>query len=93
MISLIIKLKVKNASLLRFWLRMNMQLPSHDMQEKNSPDGLEGPARRFVNFGGGASVQQLTWLTEQLADAHSQEQLVIVCCHLPLNPETCELSE
>ncbi len=69
-----------------------MQLLSsrHGMQEKNSPDGLEGPARRFVKFGGGASAQQLTWLTEQLAGAQSQGQLVIVCCHLPLHPDTCE---
>ena len=36
-------------------------------------------------------MQQLTWLTEQLAVAQSQGQLVIICCHLPLHPDTCEL--
>ena len=61
------------------------------LQEKNSPDGLEGPARRFVKFGGGASAQQLTWLRQQLEEALAQDQQCIVCCHLPLQPDTCEL--
>jgi len=36
------------------------------LQEKNSPDGLEGVQRRFVKFGGGVSRQQLEWLQQQL---------------------------
>lgn len=61
------------------------------LQEKNSPDGLEGTARRFVKFGGGASAQQLAWLRQQLEEALVQDQHCIVCCHLPLQPDTCEL--
>ena len=61
------------------------------LQEKNSPDGLEGPARRFVQFGGGTSPQQLAWLQRQLEEALEQNQQCIVCCHLPLHPDTCEL--
>ncbi len=58
-------------------------------QEKNSPDGLEGPARRFVKFGGGASDAQLEWLRQTLAAAAAGGQQVIVCCHLALHPGTC----
>jgi hypothetical protein len=36
------------------------------MQEKNSPEGLVGVARRFVKFGGGVSQVQLAWLEQQL---------------------------
>jgi 3',5'-cyclic AMP phosphodiesterase CpdA len=58
-------------------------------QDKNSPEGMEGPARRFVKFGGGASAAQLTWLEKTLADAGHSGQRVILCCHLPLHPDTC----
>jgi hypothetical protein len=36
------------------------------LQEKNSPEGLVGVARRFVKFGGGVSDVQLEWLEQQL---------------------------
>jgi hypothetical protein len=47
-------------------------------QEKNSPDGMTGPQRRFVKFGGGMSDEQLDWLkasvAQQLPDAlHAKE--------------------
>ena len=59
------------------------------MQNKNNPEGHEGPARRFVQFGGGVSAEQLDWLKQQLADAKAGNQHVIVCGHLPLHPDTC----
>ncbi len=59
------------------------------MQNKNNPEGHEGPARRFVQFGGGISTEQLQWLVQQLADANAAGQRVIVCGHLPLHPGTC----
>ena len=59
------------------------------MQNKNNPEGHEGPARRFVQFGGGVSAEQLDWLKDQLADAKAADQRVIVCGHLPLHPDTC----
>lgn len=59
------------------------------MQNKNNPEGHEGPARRFVQFGGGISAEQLKWFVQQLADAKAADQRVIVCGHLPLQPGTC----
>ena len=59
------------------------------LQNKNNPEGHEGPARRFVQFGGGISADQLDWLKQQLADAKTADQHVIVCGHLPLHPDTC----
>lgn len=42
-----------------------------------------------MKFGGAASAQQLTWLRQQLAEAKEKGQQAIVCCHLPLHPDTC----
>jgi manganese-dependent ADP-ribose/CDP-alcohol diphosphatase len=53
-------------------------------QEKNSPDGLEGPARRFVMFGGGLSERQLEWFEAQLRAARSEAQRCVVFCHQPV---------
>ncbi|KAL0040214.1 hypothetical protein WJX77_000504 [Trebouxia sp. C0004] len=58
-------------------------------ENKNNPEGHEGPARRFVQFGGGISAEQLDWFVQQLADATAAHQRVIVCGHLPLHPGTC----
>jgi hypothetical protein len=41
------------------------------LQEKNSPEGLVGVARRFVKFGGGVSEVQLAWLEQQLQVRHT----------------------
>lgn len=57
-------------------------------EEKNDPDPMVGVARRFVKFGGGISDQQLQWLEQQLQEATVAEQRVIVCCHLPIHPDT-----
>lgn len=59
------------------------------MQNKNNPEGHEGPARRFVQFGGGIGAEQLDWLKAQLAESKAANQRVIVCGHLPLHPDTC----
>lgn len=64
-------------------------MPFSCMQNKNNPEGHEGPARRFVQFGGGISAEQLDWFVQQLADARAADQRVIVCGHLPLHPGTC----
>ncbi len=50
---------------------------------------MEGPERRFVKFGGGASDAQLGWLRQTLAAAVAEGQRVILCCHLALHPDTC----
>lgn len=59
------------------------------MQNKNNPEGHEGPARRFVQFGGGIGAEQLDWFVQQLSDARATDQRVIVCGHLPVHPGTC----
>jgi hypothetical protein len=59
------------------------QAPRHSgAQEKNSPEGLVGVARRFVKFGGGASDAQLAWLRDELATAAGRGERAIVCSHL-----------
>lgn len=57
-------------------------------ENKNDPTGLDGLEARFVQFGGGVSQVQLTWLTEQLADATSAGQRVVCFSHQPLHPES-----
>lgn len=51
-------------------------------QEKNSPEGLVGVARRFVKFGGALGEAQMAWLRAELAEAAGLGERVIVCCHL-----------
>eukprot|EP00878_Enallax_costatus_P016650 GHUV01017470.1.p1 GENE.GHUV01017470.1~~GHUV01017470.1.p1 ORF type:complete len:294 (+),score=61.59 GHUV01017470.1:420-1301(+) len=58
-------------------------------KDKNSPEGLVGVARRFVKFGGGVSIVQLEWLKQQITEALSADQNIIICSHLPLYPGTC----
>eukprot|EP00897_Mesotaenium_endlicherianum_P000925 jgi/Mesen1/10833/ME000093S10354 len=54
--------------------------------EKNSPQGLTGPARRFVKFGGGVGERQLAWFDAVLEGAAARGEKVLVGCHLPLEP-------
>jgi len=57
-------------------------------ENKNMPDGLEGPARRFVGFGGGVGAPQLAWLKRTLARAGRQGEKVLVMSHCPVMPGT-----
>eukprot|EP00850_Spirogloea_muscicola_P019208 SM000186S04126 [mRNA] locus=s186:56909:59284:- [translate_table: standard] len=52
--------------------------------DKNSPDGLIGPARRFVKFGGGVGARQLAWLDSVLQESAAAGSKVIVLGHLPM---------
>ncbi|KAH7685638.1 Mn(2+)-dependent ADP-ribose/CDP-alcohol diphosphatase protein [Dioscorea alata] len=54
--------------------------------DKNSPSGLSGLEKRFLMFNGAAGKEQLTWLDNILQDSTRQQQNVIICCHLPLDP-------
>uniref|UniRef100_A0A7N0TP38 Manganese-dependent ADP-ribose/CDP-alcohol diphosphatase n=1 Tax=Kalanchoe fedtschenkoi TaxID=63787 RepID=A0A7N0TP38_KALFE len=54
--------------------------------DKNSPEGLVGPDRRFLMFNGAVGTQQLEWLDCILQDATKLNQKVLVCCHIPLDP-------
>ncbi|KAK8958374.1 Manganese-dependent ADP-ribose/CDP-alcohol diphosphatase [Platanthera guangdongensis] len=55
--------------------------------DKNSPAGLLGPDRRFLMFNGAVGKEQLEWLDKILKESAECEQNVIVCCHLPLDPD------
>lgn len=57
-------------------------------EDKNNPTGLEGPARRFVKFGGGVGERQLAWLDGVLRAAAERGDRVLVGCHMPLEPAT-----
>ena len=54
----------------------------------NSPEGLEGVARRFVQFGGGLGAAQLAWLDEELSEAASRGERAILASHLPVHPDS-----
>ncbi|CAK9137533.1 unnamed protein product [Ilex paraguariensis] len=54
--------------------------------DKNSPAGLVGLERRFLLFNGAVGKEQLEWLHGVLEDATKENQKVVVCCHLPLDP-------
>lgn len=62
-------------------------LRKHNQNETlNSPTGLRGHQRRFVQFNGGLSSKQLDWLKVQLTDSKSRNEKVIVTGnHLPLS--------
>lgn len=55
--------------------------------DKNSPNGMVGLDTRFLLFNGAVGKEQLDWLDGILQDSTKHEQKVIVCCHLPLDPE------
>lgn len=55
--------------------------------DKNSPNGLVGVARRYLMFNGAIGKEQLDWLESILQESEKSKQNVIICCHLPLNPE------
>ena len=53
---------------------------------ENSPEGLQGLARRFVAFNGGVGATQLVWLQETLKRAREAGERVVIVSHLPLMP-------
>eukprot|EP00887_Chlorella_sp_A99_P002374 scaffold10.g2374.t1 len=56
---------------------------------KNSAEGLEGVARRYVMFGGGMSDRQLAWLEGELGAARGAGERAVLLCHLGFHPSTC----
>ncbi|KAL8140807.1 hypothetical protein V2J09_006828 [Rumex salicifolius] len=68
---------------------LNEKNPNSD---KNSPDGLVGPDRRFLKFNGGVGRKQLDWFDTVLQDATQLNQNVVVCCHLALDPNAGSFS-
>jgi hypothetical protein len=61
--------------------------PAHSpTHPRHSPEGLEGAARRFVEFGGGLSDGQVAWLAGKLAAAKAAGERVVVAGHIPFCP-------
>ncbi|KAL1534719.1 manganese-dependent ADP-ribose/CDP-alcohol diphosphatase-like [Salvia divinorum] len=54
--------------------------------DKNNPNGLLGRDRRFLMFNGAVGKEQLEWLDGVLQDATGLNQKVVICSHLPLDP-------
>ncbi|KAH7446122.1 hypothetical protein KP509_01G040100 [Ceratopteris richardii] len=57
-------------------------------EDKNSPEGLSGLEERFVMFNGGVGEEQLSWFHQILENATIDKEKVIVCCHIPLHPDS-----
>eukprot|EP00210_Caulerpa_lentillifera_P008815 g8411.t1 len=56
--------------------------------DKGDPEGLIGLNRRFVNFNGGVSKDQLDWFTKELELAEENSQKVVVFTHIPIYPDS-----
>ncbi|CAI7845240.1 unnamed protein product, partial [Closterium sp. NIES-54] len=61
-------------------------------EEKNSPEGMVGMQRRFLKFNGGVSETQLGWLEGVLRESDECGETVIICCHLPVEPNALPTS-
>ena len=68
-----------------------------NIENFNSPDGLEGLQRRFVAFGGGLGNTQLKWLEKELEvlteNSKKDDSLInnkcIICVHQGVHPDSC----
>ncbi|ONK77169.1 uncharacterized protein A4U43_C02F3810 [Asparagus officinalis] len=67
-------------------LAMELLQSKNPNADKNSPVGLLGLEKRFLMFNGAVGKEQLEWLDGVLQDSTKNEQKVIICCHLPLDP-------
>ncbi|XP_055973856.1 manganese-dependent ADP-ribose/CDP-alcohol diphosphatase [Sorex fumeus] len=56
--------------------------------ELNSPQGLTEP--QFVQFNGGFSQEQLTWLNEVLTFSDTNQEKVVIVSHIPIYPEASD---
>ncbi|KAK1321761.1 Manganese-dependent ADP-ribose/CDP-alcohol diphosphatase [Acorus calamus] len=66
---------------------MNILRDKNPNSDKNSPDGLVGLERRFLKFNGAVGKEQMDWLDGVLRNSTEQSQKVVICCHLPLDPD------
>ncbi|GLE00770.1 hypothetical protein PINS_up009558 [Pythium insidiosum] len=60
--------------------------PNDDL---NSPLGLRGKRKRFVEYNGAVDAAQLEWLHEALRRADAASERVVVFSHVPLHPSSC----
>lgn len=59
-------------------------LSQNPNEDKNSGRGLQGDKKRFVGYNGAIGADQLKWMKQQLDEALSLKQKVILCSHIPL---------
>ncbi|XP_069809120.1 manganese-dependent ADP-ribose/CDP-alcohol diphosphatase isoform X2 [Dendropsophus ebraccatus] len=57
-------------------------------EDKNSPQGLTEP--QFVQFNGGISADQLSWINDVLEASDNNNEKVIVAGHLPVHPNATD---
>ncbi|XP_004709402.2 manganese-dependent ADP-ribose/CDP-alcohol diphosphatase [Echinops telfairi] len=57
-------------------------------EELNSPQGLSEP--QFVQFNGGFSQEQLSWLNEVLTFSDTNQEKVVIVSHVPIYPESSD---
>jgi manganese-dependent ADP-ribose/CDP-alcohol diphosphatase len=57
-------------------------------ENENSPEGLEGEAKRFVAFNGAVGKPQLDWLRETLSEARECNEKVVLLSHQPILPDS-----
>ncbi|KAK4382023.1 Manganese-dependent ADP-ribose/CDP-alcohol diphosphatase [Sesamum angolense] len=70
---------------------LNVLREKNPNSNKNSPDGLIGLGRRFLMFNGAVGKEQMEWLHYVLQDATKLNQKVVICCHLPLDPQCLQV--
>ena len=64
--------------------RSNPNFPANG----NSPEGLFGVQRRFVEFNGGVGKTQLDWLREELDEARQRQLKAVIISHQPIHPRS-----
>ena len=55
--------------------------------DQNSSNDMEGPQKRFVQYGGGLDPEQLTWLKKTLSELKQHGKKALLFTHLPLHPD------
>lgn len=55
---------------------------------ENSPEGLDGVAKRFVAFNGAVDDLQKLWLRQTLEEAKEKDEQVIILSHQPIMPQS-----
>ncbi|XP_013393714.1 manganese-dependent ADP-ribose/CDP-alcohol diphosphatase [Lingula anatina] len=74
----------------QYLIAKEILLQNNSNNDLNSPEGLHGCQRRFVQYNGGVGEKQLQWLRKELQLAESKDQKVIVCGHNPIFVESSD---
>ncbi|KAL3876092.1 hypothetical protein ACJMK2_033972 [Sinanodonta woodiana] len=61
-------------------------------EDQNSPIGLEYEDLMFVKYNGGLDMGQLNWLETNLQEAIVKKQNILVIGHIPLHPNSTDMT-